>query len=219
MNEKETIKILATIAASYPSVERLNETAIQGMAKVWARMFRDDDAKLVGLAVGEHIATNKFPPSVSEIRERLMQMQRPDILTPEDAWTAVQELMFVEGEFGRGNNIKLLPPLVRRALGQIGWSSLYDKYKHTDARARFMDTYMPLYKREREQAMLPPSLAAEGEQIRRLTGADVYKGLDELAQLRQSKNETYRRLFPGMYGEEEDALEDGGDRPAIQETN
>lgn len=219
MNEKETIKILATIAASYPSVERLNETAIQGMAKVWARMFRDDDAKLVGLAVGEHIATSKFPPSVAEIRERLMKLQRPDILTPEDAWSAVQNVMYVDGEFCSTNR-KLLPTLVRQALNQIGWASLFDKYmRNNDPRTKFLDAYMPLYRRERDRAMLPPSLAADGEQIRRLTGADVYKGLDELDQLRQNKNEMYRSLFPEMYGEEEETLIDGCDRPVLNEKN
>lgn len=219
MNEKETIKILATIAASYPSVERLNETAIQGMTKVWARMFRDDDAKLVGLAVGEHIATSKFPPSVAEIRERLMKLQRPDILTPEDAWSAVQNVMYVDGEFCSTNR-KLLPTLVRQALNQIGWASLFDKYmSNNDPRTKFLDAYMPLYRRERDRAMLPPSLASDREQIQRIIGAQTYRNLDTLSQICADKRAMYRNLFPDMYGDEENELEDGGEVPALQETN
>lgn len=194
MNEKDTLKILGTIAASYPSVERLNETAITGMAKVWARMFADDDARMVGNAVAAHIATCKFPPSVAEIRERLVQMKHPELITPEDAWSIAQEAAYAGTEFGAATVWSSIPSLVQQAIGQMGWSSLF-RANCKDPRKAFLDAYRPIYERKRDELLLPAFVRNSIEASRQASAKQIAAGLDEIHRIADEKRTVIRQLM------------------------
>ena len=110
MTESETIKVVTIIVMSYPSSEKFkDETTLKGMVAVWKNIFKDDDAKLVEFAVQKHISVNKWPPSIAEIREQMVKLQRPDIIPPDVAWTAVSDLLYAESEFFSGNLYNILP--------------------------------------------------------------------------------------------------------------
>ena len=208
MTEKETLNIIASIVASYPSYEKLNDAAISGMVKVWQRMFKDDDAKLVGLAVAQHIATSKWPPSVSEIRENLVFMQRPDIIPPDEAWGLVREVMGLNGVFSVAPS-ETLPPLIRQVISKIGWHNLLEMrrgrnggYKEGEDKRTFMEFYKPAYERERNNALLPPDVAASLAQVYERNGVEIAGYLDNINKAHTEQAEFYRKLITPCYGDE-----------------
>ena len=84
MTEHETIKVVTLIVMSYPSSEKFkDETSLKGMVAVWKTIFKDDNAQLVEMAVQKHISVNKWPPSIAEIREQMVNLTRPDIVPPD----------------------------------------------------------------------------------------------------------------------------------------
>ena len=127
----------------------------------------------VGLAVKKHIATSKWPPSIAEIRELMLETTHPEIVPPDLAWAAVSDLIFTLGRYQWDDAKKRLPPLVVRAVEIIGWKQLYDMHKATENggkagmdRVAFMGQYAPMYDRAKREAMTPPQIAVKisGEQ-------------------------------------------------------
>lgn len=72
MNKKEATEILAVLKASYPNFYKdLTVLDAQGIVGVWAMQFADLSAEVVLMALNKHIATNKFPPTIAEVKDKL----------------------------------------------------------------------------------------------------------------------------------------------------
>ena len=198
MTEQETIKIVTLIVMSYPSSEKFkDETSLKGMVAVWKTIFKDDNAQLVEMAVQKHISVNKWPPSIAEIREQMVNLTRPDIVPPDVAWSAVSDLLYAYGEFSSPNLYSVLPELVARTVETIGWSKLYSLHcnrygRNADGmdRVAFMDLYKPAYEREREQAMLPERIRNVCEKKRQEIGGESLR-LIEKAHEERVKHDEY----------------------------
>jgi hypothetical protein len=73
MNRSEATKILAVLAAAYPTASIKNATTdeAEGIVTVWAIQFATVPADIVFMAVNKHISTGKFFPSISEVKDKL----------------------------------------------------------------------------------------------------------------------------------------------------
>ena len=87
MKKSELVDIVTVIVMSYP--DRFKEDVIPGMVTAWYAFFKDDDKTAVELAVTKHIASNKWPPSIAEIRGAMAEILHPELIPPDVAWTAV----------------------------------------------------------------------------------------------------------------------------------
>lgn len=72
MTRDETIKLLAILKAAYPNSYRgMTKEEANGTVGVWSAQFADIPANVVMIAVNKLISTNTFPPSISEVKERI----------------------------------------------------------------------------------------------------------------------------------------------------
>lgn len=153
MTEQETIKVIALIVMSYPASERFkDESAVKGMVAVWKQMFQDDDVKIVELAVQKHIATNKWAPSVAEIRETVAELTNQDLIPPDRAWEIFDDFW---SESVWDWDTEKLPPLISSVVSRLGSRDHFYKF---DVYRRFMELYKPAYERAKMQASLPRSV-------------------------------------------------------------
>ena len=189
---------------AYPNFDKFKDDEhVKGVVNMWATMFSEDDPGLVGLAVKKHISTSKWPPSVAEIREIMLEMQRPDLIPPDLAWAAVEDLMNVQGEYNHGDLHRQLPEMIARAVENCGgYSALYhmrkDMYRGGRAgmdRVAFMNTYTPMYEREKGRAMCGTALLASIDRTTAAIGGGEPPRLDELTEERRHKEEQYNRLW------------------------
>lgn len=207
MTEQETIRIVTLIVMSYPSSEKFkDDTSLKGMVAVWKTIFKDDNAQLVEMAVQKHISVNKWPPSIAEVREQMINLTRPDIIPPDIAWTAVSDLLHAKGEYGHFDLYAVLPEPVARVIETIGWSNLYNLHcgrhrgnKDGMDRVAFMDLYKPAYEREREQAMLPERIKNICERKRQEIGGDNIKKLESARAERKKQDAYYESLTHRNY--------------------
>ena len=138
MTRAEVAAILKLVIASYPNYDKFRDkTEVASTVNLWAVMFVDDDRDIVTLAVKKHIATNKWPPSIAEIREIIAQIQHPELLPPDVAWSAVADLMYSEGEYFSGNLHRILPELVARTVEIIGWHTLWQLHREIGTKPRY----------------------------------------------------------------------------------
>lgn len=202
MTEQETIKIVTLIVMSYPSSEKFkDETSLKGMVAVWKTIFMDDDARLVEMAVQKHISTNKWPPSIAEVREQMINLTRPYIIPPDIAWAAISDLLHTKDEFGHFDLYAELPEPVARVVETIGWSNLYNLHcgrhrgnKDGMDRVAFMDLYKPAYEREREQAMLPERIRIICEKKRNKIAGESLRLIEQAHEERVKHDEYWDNI-------------------------
>lgn len=203
MTETETLRLVTIIVMSYPSNDKFkDETTLNGMVAVWKTIFKDDDAHLVEMAVQKHISVNKWPPSISEIREQMVNLTRPDIVPPDVAWSMVSDVLYAESEYGHFDIYKTFPEAIARVVETIGWSKLcdlhYNRYgRNADGmdRVAFMDLYKPAYAREREQAMLPERIRQVCEKKQKEVAGETLQMIEAAQNKRREREEYYADAF------------------------
>ena len=166
MTKADAARLVAIVVTAYPNFDKFKDAkAIEATVNLWAMMFEQDESGIVALAVKKHIATNKWPPSVAEVREIMLEIQHPELIEPDKAWLAVSDLMYSAGQFNHGDLSRQLPPLVARAVESIGWTSLWEMHRSAYIggkpgmdRVAFMQQYTPMYEREKSRSMTPAQL-------------------------------------------------------------
>ena len=75
MTKKEALQILAILKAAYPSsYNGMTKEEATGTVAVWCMQFADMPVEIVMMAVHKLISTNKFPPSVAEVKDKIQNI-------------------------------------------------------------------------------------------------------------------------------------------------
>lgn len=202
MTRADAAKLVAIVVTAYPNYDKFRDPkAVEATVNLWALMFENDPGGIVGLAVKKHIATNKWPPSVAEIRELMLEAQHPELIPPDQAWAAVADLMYQVGEHNYGNLQQQLPPLIARAVETIGYTALYEMHRAAYIggkpgmdRVAFVQQYTPMYEREKAKAMTPKAIGdGIGTALAALPDGNQKLIADREAG-RRAKDEEYKRL-------------------------
>ena len=214
MTKADAAKLVAIVVTAYPNYDKFRDAAeVEATVNLWAAMFHEDPGGIVGLAVRKHIATNKWPPSVAEIRELMLEAQHPELVPPDQAWAAVSDLLYSVGEYNYGALNRQLPPLIARAVEVIGWGNLWAMHcsyarggKPGLDRVAFLDQYRPMYEREKARAMTPPAITSGiGTALAALPDGSQ-KLLADREAGRREKEEEYRQLTERNRRATEEAL-------------
>lgn len=72
MTQDETVRVLAILKAAYPaSYNGMTKREANGVVAVWCMQFADVPVDIVLMAVQKLISTSKFPPAISEVKEKI----------------------------------------------------------------------------------------------------------------------------------------------------
>lgn len=72
MTREETLQVLAILKAAYPaSYNGMTKREAEGTASVWAMQFASVPVAIVMMAVQKCISSNKFPPAISEVKDKI----------------------------------------------------------------------------------------------------------------------------------------------------
>lgn len=197
MTRSDAAKLMGIIVLAYPNYDKFkDEKQVKATVELWTSMFSEDDAEVVGLAVKKHIATSKWPPSVAELRELMLEMTAPDLIAPDQAWLAVSDFIKLHGEHSYGGEKTSLPPLVSRAVESIGYHNLYEmncgSYRGSKpgmARTAFMNLYSQLYERERNRAMTPECVTQQIDKVAERLSTGERAKLENIHQRRMEKEQ------------------------------
>lgn len=168
MNKAETTKILANLKAAYPSsFKDMGNADYHAMIDLWQMMFAEDSYDAVNAAVAALISTRKegFTPTIGEVKERLAfaREQAKGTLSEQEAWALVEKACR-NGLYGYQAEFDKLPPEVQRAVGapeQLkAWAGMDAETVNSVVASNFMRNYRVQKQREKERAMLPPSVLA-----------------------------------------------------------
>ena len=85
MTKAETAQILAILKAAYPNTfKSLSAEDASATINVWASQFANIPVNVVMVAVNKLISTNVFPPTITEVKERIRSLYW-------EAWEMIHE--------------------------------------------------------------------------------------------------------------------------------
>lgn len=75
MTFEEVSGMLDVMNMAYPHFTRnLTEAEAKAQIRIWTMMLANDDPKIVAKVLHKHIALNKYPPTIAEIRQGIREL-------------------------------------------------------------------------------------------------------------------------------------------------
>ena len=160
MNQKlTTIDCLIMLQAAYPRLDLGPQTI-----NVYQLSLADIEPRLLRAAVLKHISTSKWLPTIADLRQGVTELvlEAEGQLTAPEAWGLVMREI---GNVGHWGTPKFTSP-VRRAVESIGgWRQICFSENITADRARFLEAYNLLSKRQAEKLQQLPEVAETQEAL------------------------------------------------------
>lgn len=139
MNLDDATVLVTTAGVLYPAWWiKLDRRTQEATFAAWASMLEDIDIGPALAALKRHAATNKWPPSVAEIRAIVAESIHGRRRSGLDAWGDVKAAISRDGRY---RSPTFADPLVARAVEAIGWHAICDSEDEMVERAHFAKAY------------------------------------------------------------------------------
>lgn len=178
--EKREFAIFADALKTYYPRETLlpNPQAME----LWYRELQDIPYTVAETALRKWVSTQKWSPSIAEIREMSSSVANGDIPDWGDGWEQVCRAIKRYGSYSPKEALASLDPLTRKAVQRLGWRELCMSENIAADRANFRMVYENLAKREKtdQQMSLPLREAIAQIQLKGMDGQPLMIGERQL---------------------------------------
>lgn len=183
MEKQEFALFTMALKTYYPRETLLpNNQAME----LWFRELCDIPYNVAEMALRKWVATNKWSPSIADIREMASGIVNGEQLTWGEAWEKTLEAIRRFGYLNKGAAMDSLDPLTRKCVEGIGYMELCMSENIMVERAHFQRLFEVYSKREQvNKQIAPPLLEAmkmmqlkgmDGKQLQLGAGITEYKG-------------------------------------------
>lgn len=152
----EEFKVLAKAMKAVYASERFLPDA--DALRVWYSMLKDLEYAPTQAAIQKYMSTNKFPPTIAEIRGMVNTIQTGEQPDWGEAWHEVGRAIRRYGYVREREALEMLPPLARAAAERIGWKDICASENPEAIRAQFRQVYETVSRRDFETRQIPPAL-------------------------------------------------------------
>ncbi len=196
--EREEFKILVkAMKAVYAQPTFIPD---QDAFNVWYALLQDLTYEQANLAVQKYMITEKFPPTIADIRQKANEIVQPDveILTELEAWSLVRKALSNSGYHAEEEFAKL-PEACRIAVGSPAnlreWAMMDTDEVETVEQSHFIRNYRTAQKRMKEEAMIPANMRTLIAKMKDDSASLVEKG-EPVAQIETEKEPEPERCPP-----------------------
>ena len=154
--EKQEFSMFAMALRTYFPKENIlpNQQAME----LWYRELSDIPFPVAEAALRKWVATNKWSPSIAEIREMTSDIQHGEQLTWGEAWEKALTAIRRFGYLNPKDALDSLDPLTRKCVENIGYLDLCKSENIMVERAHFQKIFEVYAKREQTDKRLPNNL-------------------------------------------------------------
>ena len=156
--EREEFKILVkAMKAVYAQPTFIPD---QDAFNVWYALLEDLSYEQMNLAVQKYMITEKFPPTIADIRQKANEIVQPDVdsLTELEAWSLVRKAISNSG-YHADEEFAKLPEVCRIAVGSPAnlkeWALMDTDEVETVEQSHFIRNYRVAQKRMKEDSLIP----------------------------------------------------------------
>lgn len=167
MTDQEFAKIAKAIQTYYP---RENIMPNQQAIELWFNELCDLEYTPVAAALRRWVATQKWSPSIAELRREVMNICKGEAPDWGKAWESVIDAVHVHGFYEYNAAMESLDETTRAVVDRIGWDNICLSDNHEATRANFRMIYENVVKRETEERQLSPLLVEHINDIQKKLG-------------------------------------------------
>lgn len=155
MTKKEFALFVMALRTYYPRENLLpNDEAMD----LWFAQLQDIPYKIAQAGLQKWVATNKWSPSIADIREMTSGITFGEIPDWGEAWSETQKAIRRFGSYRVAEALESLSPLTRKVVERIGFMNLCMSDNESADRANFRMIYETLAERQKRDAQLPAPL-------------------------------------------------------------
>lgn len=154
MTREETTKVLAVLYSEFGN-KPISDVEVNDKINLWATMFKDDDARMVNLAVYKLLATSKWFPKIAEVKAAIAEMHGNQVIDSGEAWGEVTRAIRKYGYSQEEKAIASMNPLTASAVKYMGWRNICESEDMMADRAHFLRIYEQLSNKEKEKLQVP----------------------------------------------------------------
>lgn len=154
MNFDEFKRLVKGMKAVYTSQNFLPDAE---SIKIWYQLLKDMPYEIANVSIQKHMATNKFPPTVAEIRSGAAEITDKSH-DWSDGWESFRKAVGRFGYYRREEAFASMDEITRKVVKRLGWKELCMSENIMQDRANFRMVYEQEQNRAVERAMLPEGL-------------------------------------------------------------
>lgn len=163
MTKKEFAIFASALKTYYPRENLLpNNQAME----LWYRQLQDIPYELAEASLNKWVATNKWSPSISEIREMSADIQNGEIPDWGNGWEQVQRAIRKYGMYRVGEAMESMDELTRVTVERLGFRNLCVSENPNADRANFRTIYEQIAERKKKDTMIPERLLQKIEALK-----------------------------------------------------
>lgn len=135
--------------------------------KVWYKFLADLPCDLATICIEKYIATNKYPPTIADIREIVASM----IVGTSDwseSWKNVTRFISLYGMPNEAKAYEAMDKNTREAVKRLGWKNLCMSQNQMADRANYRMVYEAVVKEQKDSLALPDNLRLKLSNIKLL---------------------------------------------------
>lgn len=175
MDKKQFATFAMALKTYYPREQLLpNQQAME----LWFRELNDIPFDVAEMALRKWVATNKWSPSIADIREMTAGIVNGDPLTWGESWEKVMTAIRKYGSYNKGAALNSLDPITRKCVESIGYMELCMSENIMADRAHYQRIFETMSKREqvRQRVALPLLDAISQVQLKGIDGQPLQIG-------------------------------------------
>ena len=164
MTELEFGELAAAIKTYYPKEKILiNEKAVT----LWFRHLCDLPYDLAATVIAEWVSTNKWSPTIADIREGAARIMSGQYADYGEGWRQVQRAISSFGMYRPDEALdSISDPIAKETVKRMGFIQICQSENPSIERANFRMIYEQLAERQKRESQLPPSLKNTIESIK-----------------------------------------------------
>jgi hypothetical protein len=152
------------IKTYFPKEENLMKT--EDAVRLWYEALKDIDYTTMSMALNKWVATEKWSPTIADLRRLSFEVSNPEIPTWDNAWETVLHAVRTYGYNRRIEAMDSLDEITRKTVARIGWNQICMSEQIGIERAAFRDIYNVLADKTKEQGQIAPAVKAVIEATR-----------------------------------------------------
>lgn len=155
MTDKEFFIFVSALKTYYPRENILpNNQAIE----LWFRQLQDIPYHVAEASLNKWVATNKWSPSIADIREMASTIQEGEIPDWGDGWEQVIMAIRRYGMYRVGEAMESFDSITKQCVERLGFKNLCMSENINQDRANFRMIYEQLSERKKKDAKIPVKL-------------------------------------------------------------
>ena len=149
--------------------------------KIWYELLKDMTYEIANVSIQKHMATNKFPPTVAEIRSGAAEITSKH-RDWSDGWECFRKAVGRFGYYRREEAFASMDEITRKVVKRLGWKELCMSENIMQDRANFRMVYEQEQSKAKEMLALPESLKRNLARLQEKSHRKEIEGVQRLVE-------------------------------------